>query len=169
MCGEEDSEFVPVTDDIGELDSSLVEAAAAHVPQSRSDHKSLKVASGVQINNHGETEGLEQVSGAPATKGDGLGKSLPRPGTSIRTLLSPAPSVLSHNENSGSTTFSGKDNDQASPRTLADVKISYNRSPGASDAPPGKLVSAREQVQFLLRGSGRRRVHKSRSLFPPSP
>lgn len=125
-------------------------------------------ASPSRMANHSE-QGCEPPHAAPATKWDGLGKSHPRPGTSIRTLLSPAPSEFSHNEDSGSTTSSGKDNDQASPRALADVKISYNRNPGASDAPPGKLVSAREQLRFLLRGSGRRRVHKSRSLFPPSP
>jgi hypothetical protein len=160
-----------------ELECSLVEAANACVLENRKDHTSVKVAYGVRINDHSRATGLEQVSKGHVTKRDGQGESSSRPGTSISTILSPAPSTPFNNNNNnnnnnkdnGSATPAGKDSDQTSPRALAHVKVSNNRDPGVSGALPGKLASAREQLRLLLRGPGRRRFQKSSSPFPPSP
>ena len=92
----------------------------------------------------------------------------PRPGTKISTLLSPVPPTPSNdNKGDGSVIFTRKDSAQAT--TLADVEIPDNIDSGVSSASRGKLVSAREQLRLLLRGPGRKRHRKSRSLFPPSP
>jgi hypothetical protein len=172
------SQQIPTTDgensgyllETKELQCSLVEAANACVLENRKDHTSANAAYGVLINGHSRVEGLEQVSESHVTKRDGQGKPSPRPSASISTILSPAPSTVSNNsEDNGSATPAGKDSDQASPRTLAHIKVTNNRDLGVSGAVSGKLASAREQLRLLLRGPGRRRFRKSSLRLPPSP
>ncbi|KAM0703961.1 hypothetical protein Q7P35_008967 [Cladosporium inversicolor] len=105
-------------------------------------------------------------------KGDTMdnssGKSSPRPGTSISTILSPAPCTLSDdNKGDESSTFVGEHSNQALPRVSTEVKVPKNSD--VPSGPPGKLASAREQLRLFLRGPGRRRYRKSYPRSPPSP
>jgi hypothetical protein len=168
MAGGEKSVSVPVTDDTKELESYLVEAATAHVSQNRNDNTFVQAAYGVRINDQYRAKGSEKVTGGHATDWGGQGRSSPRPGTRISTLLSPVPLTPSNdNEYDESATLTGKDSAQT--RTLAYVGVSDMRDSGVSNASLGKLASAREKLRLLLRGSGGRRHRKSRSLIPPSP
>lgn len=115
--------------------------------------------------------GLEILNHEPS-KGDTVkgnsGKPTPRPGTSISTILSPAPRTLSdENKDDESSTFVGNYSSQALPRVSTEVKVPKNRD--VQSGPPGKLASAREQLKSLLRGPGRRRYPKSHPRSPPSP
>jgi hypothetical protein len=160
----------PVPDDTKELESYLVEAATTCVSQNCNDHISVQAAYRMQINDSRRAEGSKQVSKDHVTDWGGQGKSSPRPGTSISTILSPVPSTLSNNnKDDGSTTSTRSHSGQALPRTLVHVEASNNKDPGIPGAPLGKLASAREQLRLLLYGPGRRGYRKSRSLFPPSP
>jgi hypothetical protein len=151
-----------------ELESYLVEAATARVSQNRNDHTSVQAAYGMQINDHCRAEDSEKVPGGHAMNWGGQGRSSPRPGTRISTLLSPVLSTPSNaNKYDESATLTGKDSAQT--RTLAHVEVSNNRDSGVPSASLGKLASAREQLRLLLRGPGRRTYRTSRSLFPPSP
>lgn len=102
---------------------------------------------GLSIHNHGPSEG--------DTVDCNLGKPTPRPGTSISTILSPAPCLSDDNKDDESSTFVGRRSSQALPRVSTEVKVPKNRD--VPSGPPGKLASAREQLQLLLRGPGRRR------------
>jgi hypothetical protein len=162
--------YAPVPDDTKELESSLVQAATACVPQNRNDNASVQAAYGALINDHSRAEDSEKVTGGQAMNCGGQGRSFPRPGTKISTLLSPVPPTPSNdNKDNESTTLTGKDSAQASPRTLAHIEVSNMRDSAISNASLGKLASAREKLRLLLRGSGGRRNRKSRSLIPPSP
>jgi hypothetical protein len=166
----ENSVYAPVSDDTKELESSFVKAATACVPQNRNGKTSVQAARGVQINDHTRADGSKQVPGDHIANWGGHGRSFPRPGTSISTILSPAPSTPNNNnKHNGSATLTGEDSAQASLRTLAHVEVSSNRESGVSSASLGKLASAREQLRLLLRGPGRRRYRSSCSLVPPSP
>jgi hypothetical protein len=170
MIGGENWVSAPVADDTKELDSYLVEASTAYVSHNRNDNASVQAAYGVRINDYRREEGSEQVPRGHVTSWGGQGRSLPCPGTSISTILSPVPSNISNNiKDDGSTTSTGKHSGQASLRTLAHVEVSNMRDSGVPSASLGKLASAREQLRLLLRGPGRRRYRTSRSLFPPSP
>lgn len=170
MTGGENWVSAPVADDTKELEYYLVEAATACVSQNCNDHISVQAAYRMQINDSRRAEGSEQVSKGHVTDWGGQGKSSPRPGTSISTILSPVSSTLSNNnKDDGSATFTRNHSGQALPRTLVHVEASNNKDPGIPGAPLGKLASAREQLRLLLYGPGRRGYRKSRSLFPPSP
>jgi hypothetical protein len=170
MAGGEKSVSVPVTDDTKELESYLVEAATAHVSQNRNNNAYVQAAYGVQINDQCRAKGSEKVPGGHAMDWGGQGRSSPRPGTRISTLLSPVlPTPSNDNKDNGSTALTGKDSAQASPRTLAHIEVSNMRDSGVSNASLGKLASAREKLRLLLRESGGRRHRKPRSLIPPSP
>ena len=161
--------YAPVPDDTKELEFSLVQAATACVPQNRNDNASVQAAHGALINDHSRAEDSEKVTGGQAMNCGGQGRSFPRPGTKISTLLSPVPPTPSNdNKDNESTTLTGKDSAQASPRTLAHIEVSNMRGSAISNASLGKLASAREKLR-LLRGSGGRRHRKSRSLIPQSP
>ena len=162
--------YAPVPDDTKELESSLVQAATACVPQNRNDNASVQAAYGALINDHSRAEDSEKVTGGQAMNCGGQGRSFPRPGTKISTLLSPVPPTPSNdNKDNESTTLTGKDSAQASPRTLAHIEVSNMRDSAISNASLGELASARGKLRLLLRGSGGRRHRKSRSLIPPSP
>lgn len=164
---EKNSVNAMIADDSRKLRSSPVDAATAYILQSRKDCTSVQDVYGAQPDSYGRGEGLKQVAEDHVAKGDRHGRPSPRPGTSISTILSQAPSTISNiNRDNESATFGEKDSRQASPRTLAHVEVSKNRDPGVSGAVSGKLASAREQLRLLLRGPGRRRFRKS---FPPSP
>jgi hypothetical protein len=95
----------PVADDTKELEYYLVEAATAHVSQTRNENASIQAAYGVQINDHSRAEGSEKVLGDHAMNWGGQGRSSPRPGTSISTILSPVPFTLfNNNKDNGSAT-----------------------------------------------------------------
>jgi hypothetical protein len=159
----------PVADDTKELEYYLVEAATAYVSQNRNEHTSVQAAYGMRINDHRRQEGSEQVSEGHVTDWHGQGRSSPRPGTSISTILSPVPFTLSNNKDNGSATSTGNHSGQALLRTSVHVEASDNKDSGIPGAPLGKLANAREQLRLLLRGPGRRRYRRSRSLFPSSP
>ena len=160
--------YAPVADDTKNLESSLIGAATARVPQNRNDSTFVQAAYGVQINDHSRAKGSKKVPGGHVTNWGGQGKSSPRPGTSISTLLSPVPPTSSNdNEDDESITFAGKDSAQA--RTSARVDVSNTRDSGDSSASLGKLASARKQLRLLLSGSGKRRHRGSHSLILPSP
>jgi hypothetical protein len=147
--------YAPVPDDTKELESALAQAATACVPQNRNDNASVQAAYGVQINDHSRAEGSEKVPGDHAMNWGGQGRSSPRPGTRISTLLSPVPPIPSNNnKDNDSATLTGEDSAKASPRTLAHVEVSSNRDSGVSSASLGRLASAREQLRLLLRGPG---------------
>jgi hypothetical protein len=175
MTDAENSVYAPTTDDIEELESSLVEAAATCVSQNRKEKASAQDIYGVQLNGYSRAEGFRQNLEGHVTKIGGQGKLPPRPGTSISTILSPAPSTLSNNNNNNNNkdhravTSARKDSGQALSRTSAHVEVPNNRGPGVSGAVSNKLASAREQLRSLLRGPGRRRFRKSSPRFPPSP
>ena len=170
MAAREKSVSVPVTDDTKELESYLVEAATAHVSQNRNNNAYVQAAYGVRINDQCRAKGSEKVPGGYAMDWGGQGRSSPRPGTKISTLLSPVlPTPSNDNKDNESTALTGKDSAQPSPRTLAHIEVSNMRDSGVSNASLGKLASAREKLRLLLRGSGGRRHRKSRSLIPPSP
>jgi hypothetical protein len=171
MVGGEKSVSVPVTDGTKELVASLVTAATAYVLQDRDNHTSVQAAYGMHINNHGRPEGSKHDSKGHVTDWGGQGRSSPRPGTSISTVLSPAPSTLSNNNNKDSESMTSTRNDggETSPRTLAHVEVSNDKDPSVSGAPLGRLASARKQLRSLLIKPGKRRYHESRALFPPSP
>ena len=115
---------------------------------------------GLEILNHGPSKG-DTVEGNSK-------KPTPRPGTSISTILSPAPRTLSdENKDDESPTSVGNHSSQALPRVSTEVKVPNNSD--VQSGPPGKLASAREQLQLLLRGPGRRRYRKSHPRPPPSP
>ena len=153
MAGGEKSVSVPVTDDTKELESYLVEAATAHVSQNRNDNAFVQAAYGVQINDQYRAKGSEKVPGGHAMDWGGQGRSSPRPGTRISTLLSPVPPTPSNdNKYDESATLTGKDSAQT--RTLAYVEVSDNRDSGIPSASLGRLASAREQLRLLLRGPG---------------
>jgi len=123
MAGGEKSVSVPVTDDTKELESYLVEAATAHVSQTRNDNASVQAAYGVQINDQCRAKGSEKVLGRNAMDWGGQGRSSPRSGTRISTLLSPVPPTSSNdNKYDESATLTGKDSAQT--RTLAYVDVS---------------------------------------------
>jgi len=171
MTNEENSEHAPIADDTKELVASLVTAATAYVLQDCDNHTSVHTAYGVYINNHSRPEGSKHDSKGRVTDWGGQGRSSPRPGTSISTILSPAPSTLSNNKNKDSESMTSTRNDggEASPRTLAHVEVSNDKDPSVSVAPLGRLASARKQLRSLLTKPGKRRNHESRALFPPSP
>jgi hypothetical protein len=153
MAGGEKSVSVPVTDDTKELESYLVEAATAHVSQNRNNNAYVQAAYGVQINDQCRAKGSEKVPGGHAMDWGGQGRSSPRPGTRISTLLSPVPPTPSNdNKYDESATLTGKDSAQT--RTLAYVEVSDNRDSGIPSASLGRLASAREQLRLLLRGPG---------------
>jgi hypothetical protein len=108
MTDGESSLYAPVTDDTKELESYLVEAATAYVSPNRNDHASVQAAYGMKMNDYRRAEGSEQVPKGHVTDWVGQGKSSPRPGTSISTILSPVPSTLSNNNNNNN-----KDNGSA--------------------------------------------------------
>ncbi|GAB7336716.1 hypothetical protein MBLNU13_g10380t1 [Cladosporium sp. NU13] len=115
---------------------------------------------GLEILNHGLSKG-DTVEG-------NSGKPTPRPGTSISTILSPAPRTLSdENKDDESSTFVGNHSSQALPGVSTGVKVPKNRD--VQNGPSGTLASAREQLRLLLRGPGRRRYRKSHPRPPPSP
>jgi hypothetical protein len=119
MTGGENWVSAPVADDTKELEYYLVEAATAYVSQSCNDHISVQAAYRMQINDYRQAEGSEQVSKGHVTDWGGQGKSSPRPGTSISTILSPAPFRFSNNnKDNGSATPTGNHNGQTLPRTL---------------------------------------------------
>jgi hypothetical protein len=76
-----DAGYAPVPDDTKELESSLVQAATAWVPQNRNDNASVQAAYGVLINDHSRAEDSEKVTGGQAMNCGGQGRSFPRPGT----------------------------------------------------------------------------------------
>jgi hypothetical protein len=168
MNSREHPMYAPVADDTKDLESSFVAAATAFVPQNRNDNTSVQAAYGVQMNDHSRAKDSEEVPGGHAMHWGGQGKSFPRPGTKISTLLSPVPPTPSNdNKDDESATLTGKDSAQAT--ALAHVEVSNNKDSGVPSASLGKLASAREQLRLLLRGPGRRRYQKSRFLLPPSP
>jgi hypothetical protein len=167
---EEKSGYVLVADETQELELSLVAAANACVSQNRKDNTHANAAYGVRINEHSRTEGLGQILQGYVTKREGQERLSPRPGTSISTILSPAPSALSDNmKDNGTATHAREDSSQALLRKLAYVEVSKNRDPGIPDAVLGRLPRAREQLRLLLLGSGRKRSRKFSSRFLPSP
>jgi hypothetical protein len=169
----ENSVYAPTADDIEEPESSSVEAATTCVSQNLKEKTSTRDIYGVQLNDRSRAEGFRQYLEGHVTKMGGQGKLPPRPGTSISTILSPAPSTLSNNNKNNkdhrAATSARKDSGQASSRTSAYVEVSNNRDPGVPGAVSGKLASAREQLRLLLRGPGRRRFRKSSPRIPPSP
>jgi hypothetical protein len=153
MAGGEKSVSVPVTDDTKELESYLVEAATAHVSQNRNNNAYVQAAYGVQINDQCRAKGSEKVPWGHAMDWGGQGRSSPRPGTRISTLLSPVPPTPSNdNKYDESATLTGRDSAQT--RTLTYVEVSDSRDSGIPSASLGGLASAREQLRLLLRGPG---------------
>jgi hypothetical protein len=158
MAGGEKSVSVPVTDDTKELESYLVEAATAHVSQNRNNNTSVKASYGVQINDHSRAKDSEGVPGGHAMHWGVQGRSSPRPGTKISTLLSPVPPTLSDdNKDNESSIDTEKAVGRELPKTLAHVEIFSTRNSGVSGAPLGKLASAWRQLRLLSRGPGKRR------------
>jgi hypothetical protein len=146
IAGGEKSVSVPVTNDTKELESYLVEAATAHVSQNRNNNASVQAAYSVQINDQCRAKGSEKVPGGHAMDWGGQGRSSPRLGTRISTLLSPVPPTPSNdNKYDESATLTGKDSAQT--RTLAYVVVSDNRDSGVPSASLGRLASAREQLR----------------------
>jgi hypothetical protein len=99
MTNEKNSVHAPIADDTKELVASLVTAATAYGLQDRDNHTSVQAAYGMHTNNHGQPEGSKHDSKGRVMDWGGQGMSYPRPGTSISTILSPAPSTLSNNKN----------------------------------------------------------------------
>jgi hypothetical protein len=159
------------TNGIEELESFLVEAATKCVSQKSEEKTSASDIYVVQLNYHSRVEGSRQNQDCHVTKIGGQGKLPPRPGTRISTLLLPAPSTLSNDNNQDHRAGSpaGTDSGQASPRESALVEVSENRNSGVPSTVSGKLASARERLRSLLRGPGGRRFRRSSLRFPPSP
>jgi len=150
--------YALVADDTKELESSFVEAATACIPQNRNDNTSVQAAYGVQINDHSRAKDSEEVPGRHAMHWGGQGRSFPRPGTKISTLLSPVPPTPSDaNKDNESSVNTEKTMGRVLGKTLAHVEIFNTRNSGVSGAPLGKLASARKQLQLLARGPGRSR------------
>jgi hypothetical protein len=122
MTGGENWVCAPVVDDTKELESYLVETATAYVSQNRNEHTSVQAAYGMRINDHRRQEGSEQVSEGHVADWHGQGRSSPRPGTSISTILSPVPFTLSNNKDNGSATSTGNHSGQALLRTSVHVE-----------------------------------------------
>jgi hypothetical protein len=91
--------MVSRNDGIEELESFLVEAATKCVSQNSEEKTSASDKYGVQLNDYSRVEGSRQNQDCHVTKIGGQGKLPPRSGTRISTLLSPAPSTLSNNNN----------------------------------------------------------------------
>jgi hypothetical protein len=87
MTNEENSEHAPIADDTKELVASLVTAVTAYVLQDRDNHTSVHTAYGAHISNHSRPEGSKHDSRGHVTDWGGQGRSSPRPGTSISTIL----------------------------------------------------------------------------------
>lgn len=159
IADEENSVHAPVAHDTKAIESSPVKAATECVSQTRVDHMSGRAPNGLQINNYSRAEGLEQVPESHVTRTGGQGSLPPRPGTSISTLLSTAPRTLSNDnkKDDASATSAEKDSGEMLSSTSSHAEVSKVSKCGASDAPQGRLASAKKQLQSLLRGSGRRR------------
>jgi hypothetical protein len=167
----EKSVYALTNDGIEELESFLVEAATKCVSQNSEEKTSASDVYGVQLNDYSRVKGSRQNQGCHVTKVGGQGKLPPNPGTRISTLLLPAPSTLSNDNNQDHRAGSpaGIDSGQALPRSSALVEVSENRNSGVPSTVSGKLASAREQLRSLLRGPGGRRFRRSSLRFPPSP
>lgn len=161
------STHAPLAESVSKERSSRLEASTVHISESRSDHKPPKVASEAKANNHGPPRNAERVPGDRSTHGCDVKKHSARPGTSIATLLSPIPSDLTVGQENGSVLYLEKNDNQAPARAQADVTVSSESDAARSNTPPGKLASARKQLRSLLRGSGRKRVRRSRSVLSP--
>ena len=167
--GMADSAHAPLAESGSKECSSRLGASTVHISESRSGHEPRKVAFKAKANNHGPPRNAGRVPGNKPTHGCDVKKHSARPGTSIATLLSPIPSDLPVSQENGSVPYFEKNDNQAPARAQANVTVSSERDAARSDTPPGKLASARKQLRSLLRGSGKKRVRRSRSVLSPPP
>jgi hypothetical protein len=133
-----------------ELRSSPVQAATASMPQKCSDRACAEAPDLARVNEHGLPKCSGTVLGDQSMTGNHGGSGITLPRISIASLLSPEPLALSNSGGIVRHVIASGESCHLRPKSPVSARVPPGRDELAPGAPPGKLVSATNRLEFLL-------------------